>query len=214
MQKKDWTEAIYVFENEIKEKPDESFLYRELGYAYDEILNDDDSWVTYSKIAYQMDSTNRINANAYYNSLIENGNFREAINFLQSENYKALLSEKKELESLFYYNYHQENYKKAEELLKNKLFSEAYFEKLITLAQLGKIKEVEQFFEDQESSNTDKAFIYAILKERDSMYHYLEQKDIEFKFVNSRREFDPYRKDERYKNFLKRNYLPITHWNE
>jgi TolB-like protein/tetratricopeptide (TPR) repeat protein len=214
LQNKDWSEAIHVFENAIKENPNESFLYRELGYAYDEILNDDDSWVTYSKMAYQMDSTNTINANAYYNSLIENGNFREAINFLQSENYKALLSEKMELESLFYYNYHRENYKKAEELLKNELFSEAYFEKLITQAQLGKINDVKKVFEDQEISNTDKAFLYAIFKERDSMYHYLKQEDIKFRFVNSRVEFDPYRKEEQYIAFLKRNYLPVTHWNE
>ena len=41
-----------------------------------------------------------------------------------------------------------------------------------------------------------------------------ENEDVEFRFVNSRREFDPYRKEERYKDFLKRNYLPITHWNE
>lgn len=214
MQNKDWLEAIHVFENAIKENPDESFLYRELGYSYDEILNDDDSWVTYSKIAYQMDSTNATNANSYYNSLTEKGDFKEANDFLQSENYRGLLSEKGELEALFYYNYHQQNYKKAQNLLKNDLFSESYFEKLITKAQLGKIDEVEQFFEDQEVSNTDKAFIFAILKERDSMYHYLEKENIEFKFVNSRREFNPYRKEARYKAFLKRNYLPITHWNE
>ena len=214
MQNKDWSETIHVFEDAIKEEPNNSFLYRELGYAYDEILNDDESWVAYSKIAYQMDSINSTNANSYYNSLIENGNFNEADNFLQSKNYKALLSEKQEIEALFYYNYHLENYKKAQKLLKNELFSEAYFEKLITLAQLGRVKEIRQTFSEQETSNTDKAFIYAILKERDSMYYYLEQKDIEFKFVNSRREFDPYRKEEQYLAFLKRTYLPITHWNE
>ena len=214
MQNKDWSEAIHVFENAIKEKPDEAFLYRELGYSYDEILNDDDSWVAYSKIAYQMDSTNTTNGNSYYYSLIEKGDFKEANDFLQSENYRDLLSEKQELEALFYYNYHQENYKKAQNLLKNDLFSESYFMNLITKAQLGKVKEVEQFFKTQDITNTDKAFIFAILKERDSMYHYLAQEDIEFRFVNSRREFNPYRKEERYKDFLERNYLPITHWYE
>jgi hypothetical protein len=32
--------------------------------------------------------------------------------------------------------------------------------------------------------------------------------------INSLEEFDPYRKEERYKELLKKNYLPITHWNE
>ena len=34
------------------------------------------------------------------------------------------------------------------------------------------------------------------------------------RYPNSRREFDPYRKEERYKELLRKNYLPITHWNE
>ena len=214
MQNKDWSEAIVVFENAIKETPNNSYLYRELGYAYDEILNDDDSWVAYSKIAYEMDSTNTTNANSYYSSLLENGNFKEANDFLQGDNYKALQSEKQEMERLFDYNYHVGNYKKAQKILNNELFAEANFEKLLTLAQLGKVEEVENSFKDQEVSNTHRAFIFAILKERDSMYLYLENEDVEFRVVNSRREFDPYRKEERYKDFLKRNYLPITHWNE
>jgi tetratricopeptide (TPR) repeat protein len=214
LKNKDWSKSIKVFEDAIKEEPSKSFLYRELGYTYDEILNDDERWVAYSKIAYEMDSTNTTNANSYFNSLIENGSFKDAKDFLNSENYKALLSEKQEMEGMFYYNYHTENYKKAKDLLKSELLSEAYFEKLITLAQMGERKEIEQVFNDHEISNTDKAFIFAILKERDSMYHYLVQKDIEFRFVNSRREFNPYRKDEQYIAFLKRNYLPITHWNE
>ena len=46
------------------------------------------------------------------------------------------------------------------------------------------------------------------------MYHYLNKEDIDYTFVNSRFEFDPYRKEERYKAFLKKHYLPLTHWNE
>jgi hypothetical protein len=32
--------------------------------------------------------------------------------------------------------------------------------------------------------------------------------------INSFNEMDPYRKEERYKEYLRKNYLPITHWNE
>jgi len=48
------------------------------------------------------------------------------------------------------------------------------------------------------------------------MYHYLEKMDGDdiIKGPNSRFEFDPYRKEERYKALLRKNYLPITHWNE
>jgi hypothetical protein len=68
------------------------------------------------------------------------------------------------------------------------------------------------------TKNRQKAQVYAILKERDSMYYYLGKLDNFYwsrpRSVNSRREFDPYRKEERYKAFLKKNYIPLTHWNE
>jgi len=34
------------------------------------------------------------------------------------------------------------------------------------------------------------------------------------KFNNGWMEFDPWRKEERFKTFLKKNYLPLTHWNK
>ena len=49
------------------------------------------------------------------------------------------------------------------------------------------------------------------------MYYYLEKDNYDvsgMKYPNSRREFDPYRKEERFKALLKKNYLPLTHWNE
>ena len=54
------------------------------------------------------------------------------------------------------------------------------------------------------------------LKEKDSMYRYLEKlRPIEkFHVINGGKEFDPYRKEERFKALLKKHYLPITHWNE
>ena len=54
------------------------------------------------------------------------------------------------------------------------------------------------------------------LKEKDSMYYYLNKinNPNRIKVPNSRREFNPYRKEERYKAVLRKNYFPITHWNE
>ena len=65
--------------------------------------------------------------------------------------------------------------------------------------------------------NEDLAISYAILREKDSMYHYLEKLrpiDQFATFINNRGDFDPYRKEERYKAILRQYYLPITHWNE
>ena len=58
--------------------------------------------------------------------------------------------------------------------------------------------------------------MFAILKERDSMYYYInKEKDIyNIREFNSYFEVDPYRKEERFKALLKKHYLPLTHWNE
>ena len=61
-----------------------------------------------------------------------------------------------------------------------------------------------------------KTIVFAILKEKDSMYYYMdkEKEASNILEINGAIEVDPYRKEERYKTFLKKNYLPLTQWNE
>ena len=63
--------------------------------------------------------------------------------------------------------------------------------------------------------DSDKAFVFAVLKNRDSMYFYMDKAVMEEKIrINSRSEVDPYRKEQRYIEFLEKNYMPVTHWNK
>ena len=80
--------------------------------------------------------------------------------------------------------------------------------KILVESQLGNTKTVYELFQKPAISNNDKAFAFAILKERDSLYAYLKQ-NINAGWVNSRREFDPYRKEARYIEFMKKNHLPL-----
>ena len=41
------------------------------------------------------------------------------------------------------------------------------------------------------------------------MYFYMNKDNVNASQVNSRREFDPYRKEPRYIEFMKKNHLPI-----
>jgi TolB-like protein/AraC-like DNA-binding protein len=225
---KDWKEAIRFFETEIDKDPNNSFLYNQIGHLYDEILNDDINFIKYSKKAYKLDSTNSSNAITYFNALVEGKKFATAHKLMKSDNFKSLIKKKQQLSSLWYFYYHQENYKKAQDILKDSLMEDDLLAKLITQAQLGGRKSVDSMLSFSFSrTNSYKIFIHAILKERDSMYHYLEKASYRcgpnYRIMprgggisgpNNRREFDPYRKEERYKAFLKKNYLPLTHWNE
>lgn len=213
---KDWTAVIWFFKTEIEKDPNNSFLYNQLGHAYDEILNDDINFIKFSKKAYELDSTNSIYALNYHHALVEGKNFKEAEKLFQTKNFKSLFSKKQKLTLLFHYYYHHENYKKVQEVLKDSLMANPYFYKAITYAQLGDKKNIDSLFKEYIWKYRYKAVVYAILKEKDSMYHFLE-KIIEVNGIrvpNGRREFDPYRKEERYKALLKKHYLPITHWNE
>ncbi len=218
LEKKDRTEAIKFYQEAIEEEPNNSFLYRELAIAYDAILNDDKNAVKYYKKAYQLDSTNISIAINYNFTLIESGNFDEAKKLMETENYKSLIAKSREFYNIYnsyYYYYFKKDYKKSEEILSGTLKNEFYFDKICISAQLGKVDKVYKLLIDyNEKDVSGKAFIFAILQEKDSMYHYLKKEDIDYWWVNGRFEFDPYRKEERYKAFLKKNYLPITHWNE
>ncbi len=218
LEKKDRTEAIKFYQKAIKEDPMNSFLYKQLGSAYDAILNDDKNAVKYYKKAYQLDSTNISIAINYNFMLIESGNFNDAKILMESKNYKSLIAKNTEFYKIYnsyYYYYFKKDYNKAQEILSGTLKKEFYFDKISILAHMGKVDEVYKLLEDYDVMDiTNKAFIFAILKEKDSMYYYLNKEDIDYIWVNGRFEFDPYRKEERYKAFLKKNYLPITHWNK
>ena len=217
IEKQDWTESIRYYEKEIKKDPQNSVIYENLGTAYDVILNDDENYIKYTKQAYEIDSTLRSNAHSYCGALTEGKKFMEAKKLMETENFKSLLSDSGELSRLLYYNYHKEDYDTAQEVLNDELMANSYSMKVLVLAQQGKTEEVREMLDKKDIlTDLDKAYVFAILKNRDSMYYYLDkEKDVRSKTAfNSRREVDPYRKEQRYIEYLKKNYLPLTHWNE
>ena len=86
----------------------------------------------------------------------------------------------------------------------------------ILYASQGKLVDTYAIINKGVLANFEKARVFAILKERDSMYYYInKEKDIyKIRYFNSYFEVDPYRKEERFKALLKKHYLPLTHWNE
>jgi TolB-like protein len=226
---KDWTARIRFFENELKKDPDNVILNRMLVNDYIGVSMDFNKAIKYTKRAYALDSTSSDNANQYFSALSGSKKYKEAKKLMESENFKALFDKQDNLEGLFWYYYNQENYKKAQVLLLDSLMPNKSFKRTFIDAQLGNRKAVESSLKtiNYFKFPQNRAFIYAILQERDSMYYYME-KILEisvyrvpdtsakrgFSFINSDIEFDPYRKEDRFKAFLKKHYLPITHWNE
>ncbi len=215
---KDWNQIIPFLNSKIEKDPNNASLYNMLGVAYDGIKNNDSVAVIYNKKAYELDSTNYRILQDYSYSLAESKMSNEFFKIKESANYNSILSKPKQLSQLWFLYYHQEEYHKALEIA-DRYLSSRYTTKVWTHAQLGDRKKVDSISKklywgtgQDKYWRSFKAFTHAILKDRDSMYYYLENArfDGTTMLVNSRREFDPYRNEDRFKAILKANYLPVS----
>ena len=215
---KDWNQIIPFLNSKIEKDPNNASLYNMLGDSYDGIKNNDSIAVIYHKKAYELDSTNYRILQDYSYLLAESKMSNEFFKIKESANYKSILSKPKQLNQLWFLYYHQEEYNKALEIADSYL-SSRYTTKVWTHAQLGDRKKVDSISKklywgtgQDKYWRSFKAFTHAILKDRDSMYYYLENArfDGTTMLVNSRREFDPYRNEDRFKAILKANYLSVS----
>jgi len=218
IEKKDRTEGIKYYNRLIDKDPQSAFLYSGLSDIYNEVLNDGVNYLKYSKKAYELDSTNFWTAKSYFDALVENKKFIEANKILQNNIIKQQLGQILKPKFLFNYYYYQEDYKKTQEILNDNLihYQDYYYELSTNFAQQNKIEDVHEILNMGVLKSWEKAVVFAILEEKDSMYYYMnnEKSNPNIVKINSFNELDPYRKEKRYKEYLRKNYLPITHWNE
>tara|TARA_R110002126_G_scaffold39767_1_gene117587 strand:- start:51174 stop:53210 length:2037 start_codon:yes stop_codon:yes gene_type:complete len=205
-------EVIAIYDEAIKEYPKFSYhFYHEKAAAYDGIFNDQASYLKYAKMAYELDSTHTNSVAEYHTALIESRKFEVAEKLRNTANYKNLINREDQQVDLSYHYYHKGDYEKSISFLVDSL-AEAkdrfLSTKAFVYAQMGDLKNVNKIV--PKLSEVNKAMIYAILKKRDSMYYFLLRDNIYAQFPNSRPEMDPYRKEARYLEFLKKNGLPIT----
>jgi len=216
---KDWTTVIPYLKTKIEKDPNNAMLYYYLGYMYDGIFNDDETSITYHKKAYKKDSTNWSIAYSYVTLLIEGKKYEEAKKIMQTENFKLVFGKKRALKRLWYYYFHQKNNTEIYKISKDSLLLDQYLVQVLTYAQLGDQRKVDSINKrypwgtgDIDRWRLNRARLHAILKDRDSMYYYLELGRFDSDNIlepNSRPEFDPYRNEERYKNLLRENYIPV-----
>ena len=83
--------------------------------------------------------------------------------------------------------------------------------KLRIFAKMGNLDSIKHIFEEEVVYPDQKAYVYAVLNERDSMYYYLDGMDVPWDFlnwINGYNAFDSYRQEEHFKTLQKKNYLP------
>ena len=206
MEKKDWNFAIDFYHKEIKKDPLNAELHRLLAEAYDEILNDAPNFLKYAEKALKLDSVAYIFKRSYGFALLKNKKYEDVQNHIKSNLSKYALI------TLYYF---EGKYDKAEPIMDEYPFAINAGQAKLYASQ-GKLEDTYAIINKGVLANYEKARVFAILKERDSMYYYInKEKDIyKIRYFNSYFEVDPYRKEERFKALLRKHYLPLTHWNE
>jgi len=206
-----WSKSIEIYNNALNksDQKENGFLYQQLGRFYDGFLNDDTNYVYYLKKAVELDSTNGRSISEYVNALLEDNQFKVAKQFTQSSLYQKVIPEANRKNQLFIQYYHEKKNKEALEFIEDSIFDKNYYYQLLLYSQLGDKTKVYEIINTKGVDPTSIAFAFANLKERDSMYVYMNKDGVNAPQINSRREFDPYRKEPRYIEFMKKNHLPI-----
>jgi len=224
IEKRDWAEAINLYHREIELDSTNTTLYRWLAAAYNTILLDKKNYIKYAKKAYEIGELYEQNVSSYfwsenaytyYLSLLKTEKFKEAKDLLQNDYFTSLFLEQAQLSLLIDYHYYTGNYNKAQTTHDSYVYS-SDFELSKLYAQQNDIEKVRSILNKNSLKSYEKAIVFAILKERDSMYHYMNKESDVWNIIifNGFIEVDSYRKEDRYKTFLTKNYLPLTHWNE
>jgi tetratricopeptide (TPR) repeat protein len=206
---KDWTEAIKLYEEELKKDPkNTSFLFR-LNFLYNSVLVEREKALKLAREAYALDSTNNGITRWVFQSLILTKNIKEANEMLKGDNIDD--------DTRNHFMWFEELYRdKPDKIMDYHYKLKNPADKILTFAKLGDINSVNELRTKNQINSRVMAEVFANLKERDSMYYYMNKipRNIDALNLNMDPVFDPYRKEERYKAFLKKNYLPLTHWNE
>ncbi|MBT8289011.1 MAG: hypothetical protein HKN00_13760 [Flavobacteriaceae bacterium] len=202
----DYTAIIEMVNEQIKTDPDDPLYNWYLGKMYNNVFNDDANYLKYCRIAYESDSTgSRRFSTEYFRSLLDNKKIIEADIF--SRNIPPLRAG---------YYVVTDSLNRALEYINKPGYNPPIDIKLTILAKMGERDSIYQLFKTTPVYSYQKAIVYAVLKEKDSMYHYLNRSTRYYALndINGNNAFNPYRKEERFKAFLRKNYLPITHLNE
>jgi len=214
--KKDWTEFVNYRRKSLNENPDSPWYHRSYAYSCAGILGDNVKALIHFKKAYELSPPNYYYSQPYFYSLLYNRKFEVARELLNDKKFMSVFNGDRHSYIFFDYHYYKGEYKEALTYLeRHKVHSQYYLNKAAVYAYLNKLDIVYDILNNHLPRNEQKALVFAIMKERDSMYNCMNRitKPIRIRNFNQYPELDIYRNEPRFKEFLKKNYLPLQNNN-
>tara|TARA_R110002073_G_scaffold8207_1_gene45583 strand:+ start:31574 stop:33607 length:2034 start_codon:yes stop_codon:yes gene_type:complete len=209
---KDQTEILNYWKKRLEKTPDTPWLYNAVGRQYLSILNDYEKSYEYAKKAYELGQKNYSLANRYFYSVLYLKKFDEAEKLLKDPDFMKVFNGDRHKYIYFDYHYYRGEYKEALTYLEQHEKNAQYYINLGAVhGYLGNTEIVRDVTDNQETRYYVRSMLFAIQKNRDSMYFYMDKITNPFRasVVNQYPEFDPYRKEPRFKAYLKKFYFPV-----
>ena len=199
----------------IKREPENAFLNRWISALQAQVAYDENKAIYFAKKASELDTDYFWQ---YFYLLVNNGFYTEAEQVMHSEAF-INLSESIKLKCNWFYYYYKGDYDQAHKIIKGNPENFDYRHFSTTYAHLGERKKLDSidklYYLHGEFKYQRKARIHAILKERDSMYYYLNKARYAFTgtamWLCSNKDLAPYKNEARFKAVLKKFYVPYTH---
>jgi len=210
LKNKDWTESILVYKNWMEKEPNNPNSHYGLSNRYSCISRDHIKMLEHAERAYNLDTENVQLASHFIMALLKNKKFAQVNELLNNSNFINKFSEDQKNELFFYYHYYQKNYVKAL-VYNNKLKIKNFEFEALIFAKLRDTTQTYYLLNNHIFSYGQKARVFAILQEKDSMYYYLNRLvALDCLSINDKEEFDPFRNEQEFKAFLKKNYFPYS----
>jgi len=212
---KNWQPVFdWALANLEEDRDNASFWNYIISWGYHMIYRNKEKAIVFAKQAYEL---NPYYFSDYFRRVNQYGLFKKAEHLLQTADFNAL-SESNQSNLLWFYYYCRKDYKQALDIIEKDPLFFGYYSVSSTYARLGdihKLDSISKTYSLYGSYNySNKALVHAILKERDSMYYYFDKlkylPSANFIEISCETEFDPYRKDERFKTLLGEFYIPTS----
>lgn len=192
---------------------DNPFWNWQVSIYFDWFLNDDEQQLYYAKKAYDLEPSNLDYLHNYIIAVAENGKVEFGVEFLDSLDLINLGMGSSYKDWCYAYLYYeQREFETSLKYILNISDPESEPIYMFIYTQLGEEEIMEKHLKEHGwgINSEDMAIYYAIKGIRDSMYYSLSKVKKKYAgLINSRFEFDPYRKEEQYRNFLRNNYIPV-----
>lgn len=221
--KKDLSELIYSYEGALMNDPENAHYLQALSDCYMGIMVDREKSLQYAKRVSDVDPSNSIFIREKLTHLLFNKQFEEASKIVNDSSVMGQFGSFQKIVMLCDFYYFQKKYNMAAPILEQlkEINLRGYYSNKAWYAALrGDAKTTYQLFNsaDFDPDDFEKTSIFMNLKERDSVFHYLNKLSKIAKMdlriyrlmqINGSYEADPYRMDPRYQEIMERNYFPL-----